>query len=114
MPPVTDLIVMTERPQFQFSVAALLLTMTVTAIALAVAIAIGNPFSKPIFQIFLAFYLAFLGAWAILRGPRVCRNLLHFARQRRQLRDKRTAIELELRAIKEARARREATQKTPD
>jgi hypothetical protein len=93
-----------NRPQLQFSVAALLAVTTFVAVALGVVVALEIPFSNPVVQGFLAAYLMFFGIWTIIRGPRVWQELDDLARRRRELRDKRAAIERELRQIKESRA----------
>jgi hypothetical protein len=88
-----------SRPQRQFSVAALLAATTVVAVVLGVIAALDIPFSHPVVWVFLGLYLLFSGVWTVIRG-----DSLDLSRRRRELRDKRAAIERELRQIKESRA----------
>jgi hypothetical protein len=98
---------MAGRPQFQFSVASLLLTSTVLAVVLAIVAALDIPFSNPAVRGFLGSYFIFVAIWTVIRGPRVFGNLSDVARRRRELRDKRSTIERELREIKAARSPRD-------
>jgi len=82
----------------------MLAVTTVVAFALGVVVALEIPFSNAVVQGCLAAYLVFFGVWAIIRGPHVWMELDDLSRRRRELREKRAAIERELRAIRESRS----------
>jgi hypothetical protein len=86
----------------------MLVATTVVAIALGAVVALDVPFSHPVVRSFLAVYLVFFGVWAAFRGPRVLLDLSDVAQRRRQLRDKRAALEREVRAIRESRSASES------
>jgi hypothetical protein len=82
--------------RFQFTTRSMLYATTFVAVALGILTWLDFPFSSPVVLGFLGGYLAFVGLWAILRGPAVFASFSELRRRRHILALKRAALAREV------------------